>query len=249
MWEIGVGIAPIVFPDYRGSDQQSIHVLPFPYIIYRGERIKLTQDGLSGVLFDTERLELNISISGALPVDSDDNDARAGMNDLDPTVEIGPALKIHLTDEDAELSLRLNIPLRAVIAIDLTHLELNHVGWVLHPQLWLDLPELHGWSTSIGIGPLFADDNYHDYYYGVSPAFATASRPAYEGKAGYSGISVVIGTNRRFGQLWVGAFLRYDNLSGVAFEDSPLFETEHVFIAGAAIAWIFWQSEASVPAN
>lgn len=121
--------------------------------------------------------------------------------------------------------------------------------WVLAVVALLDLRELHGWDTSIGAGPIFADEGYHDYYYGVSSAFATASRSAYEGKAGYSGISILIGTRRRFGRLWVGAFLRYDNLAGAAFEDSPLFETEHVFIAGAGIAWVFWQSEESVAAD
>lgn len=241
LWELGLGVAPIVFSNYRGADQQSAYVLPLPYIIYRGDRLKVDRNGPRSVLFDTERLELNISFDAAVPVDSDDNDARAGMDDLDATVQIGPMLKIYLTEKDAHLPLRLNLPLRAVIATDFTHVK--HVGWLLHPQLWLDVPKLYGWSTSIGVGPIFADKGYHDYYYGVSSAFATASRAAYEGNAGYSGISVLMGTKRRFDRLWVGAFLRYDNLTGAAFEDSPLFETEHAFIAGAAIAWIFWQSE------
>lgn len=247
LWEVGLGVAPIVFSNYRGSDQQSAYVLPLPYIIYRGDLLKVDRSGPRGVLFDTERLELNISFDVAPPVDSDDNDARAGMGNLDPTVQIGPVLKVHLTDEDAGLPLRLNLPLRAVIATDFSHVK--HVGWVLHPQLWLDPPEFYGWGTSIGVGPIFADEGYHDYYYGVSPAFATASRSAYQGKAGYSGVSVLMGASRRIGPLWVGAFLRYDNLAGAAFEDSPLFETEHACIAGAGIAWIFWQSETSVSAD
>ncbi|MDN5870828.1 MAG: MipA/OmpV family protein [Nitrococcus sp.] len=247
LWEVGLGVAPIVFSNYRGADQQTTYVLPLPYIIYRGNLLKVDRSGPRGVLFDTERLELNISFDVAPPVDSNDNDARAGMDDLDATVQIGPILKVQLTEEDADLPLRLNLPLRTVIATDFTHVE--HVGWVLHPQMWLDLPKLHGWGTSIGVGPIFADEGYHDYYYGVSPDFATASRPAYKGKAGYSGSSVLMGTSRRFGPLWVGAFLRYDNLTGAAFEDSPLVETKHAFIAGAGIAWIFWRSEERVSAQ
>jgi len=40
-------------------------------------------------LFDTDRVEINISVNGAIPVKSDESGARKGMPDLDPTVEIG----------------------------------------------------------------------------------------------------------------------------------------------------------------
>lgn len=244
LWEFGLGVAPITFPDYRGSDEQSGYALPLPYLIYRGERLKVDEDGPRGILFDTERAELDLSLNAAIPVDSDDNDARAGMEDLDPTIEIGPVLKLHLTEKNASWRLRLDLPLRAVIATDFSSVE--HVGYLLHPQLWLDTPGIAGWGVSMGVGPIFADRRYHDYYYGVSPQFATAVRPAYDPDAGYSGASLLAGTGRRFKNIWVGAFLRYDNLSGATFEDSPLVETQHFFAAGLAIAWIFARSSERV---
>jgi hypothetical protein len=45
LWEAGFGIAPITFPDYRGSNQQSSYVLPLPYLIYRGDRLRVTETG------------------------------------------------------------------------------------------------------------------------------------------------------------------------------------------------------------
>ncbi len=247
LWEFGLGAAPISFPDYRGSDERSAYVLPLPYIIYRGDRFKVDRDGPRGILFDTDRAELDISLNASIPVDSDNNNARRGMSDLDPTFEVGPVLKLKLTDPQADWPLRLDLPVRAVFATDFTDIE--HVGWLFHPQLWLDAPKIAGWNVSVGAGPIFADRSYHDYYYSVDSGAATATRPAFAADGGYSGTSLLAGTSRRFGNLWIGGFLRYDNLSGASFEDSPLVETDHYFAAGFAVAWIFAQSDERVPDN
>jgi outer membrane scaffolding protein for murein synthesis (MipA/OmpV family) len=170
------------------------------------------------------------------------------MPDIDPTIEVGPVLKYHLTDEDAPLSSRIELSLRAVIATDFS--SFDYVGWLVLPSLWVEAKDLAGgWNMSLGVGPIFADDRYHDYFYGVAPAFATPQRPAYEAEGGYSGASILAGGSRRFKKLWFGAFARYDNLAGTAFEDSPLFETEHAFMAGFGIAWVFGQSTTLVEAE
>ncbi|GEM_PF-3538551 len=63
LWEAGFGIAPVTFPDYRGANQQSAYVLPFPYFIYRGDRFKVDRSGPRSVLFENERLQLDLSIN------------------------------------------------------------------------------------------------------------------------------------------------------------------------------------------
>lgn len=245
LWEAGFGFAPVTFPDYRGSNQQSAYVLPLPYFIYRGDRFKIDRNGPRGILFENDRLQLDLSLNASVPVESDDNNARRGLPDIDPTFEIGPALKYFLTEEDAPLAGRLELPVRAVIATDFT--SLDYVGWIVLPSLWVDAKNVAGgWNFSVGVGPIFGDSLYHDYYYGVAPEFATPQRPTHEGDGGYSGASMLLGTSRRFEKLWFGAFLRYDNLEGVAFEDSPLFKTEHALAAGFAVAWIFGRSKTLV---
>lgn len=135
---------------------------------YRGDRLKVDRNGPRGILFDTECVQLDLSLSASVPVESDDNDARRGMPDLDPTAEIGPVLKYFLTEEDAPLSNRLELPVRAVIATDFSSLE--YVGWFVLPSLWVEVKDaIGGWNLSLGVGPIFADANYHDYYCGVAP--------------------------------------------------------------------------------
>ncbi|HET9403894.1 MAG TPA: MipA/OmpV family protein, partial [Burkholderiales bacterium] len=78
LWEAGMGAAALSFPDYRGSDERQFWLLPFPYLVYRGEFLQADERRMRGVFFKTERAELDLSFNGSVPVDSDDNDARRG---------------------------------------------------------------------------------------------------------------------------------------------------------------------------
>ena len=247
LWEAGLGVAPLVFPDYRGSSKYRAHVLPLPYVIYRGDILRIDRQGVRGRLFETPRLRLEMSADGAVPVISDDNPRRRGMPDLDPIFELGPSLNVFLHQGEL-VRTRLRLPARAVMATDFRSVQ--HVGWKAHPQISLDIPAaVQGWNLGLSVGPLFGDRRYHGYYYGVSPTHATPSRPAYQASGGYSGAAVLLSTSRRFNRTWFGAFLRYDNLDGAVFLDSPLVETRHAVMAGMAVTWVFKQSSRHAPAR
>jgi outer membrane scaffolding protein for murein synthesis (MipA/OmpV family) len=245
LWEAGAGIGVLNFPDYRGSDERSTLVLPVPYFVYRGDFLRVERNRVSGQLFESDRLELDVSLNASIPVDSDDNDARAGMPDLDPAVEIGPALEVHLVNDDSrKYTLDLRLPLRAVVTTGL-----DHIGWVAHPNLNLDVRNPLGWQDwRLGLlaGPMFGDRKYHDYFYGVAPEFATAQRPAYEADGGYAGSAAIGALSRRFPKFWIGGFLRLDTLSNATFEDSPLVKDRSFATAGFAITWVFKESKTLV---
>jgi len=57
---------------------------------------------------------------------------------------------------------------------------------------------------------------------------------------------VIASMSRRFEHVWMGGFVRYDNLSGATFEDSPLVENSHSVMGGFAVAWIFKKSSRMV---
>ena len=69
----------------------------------------------------------------------------------------------------------------------------------------------------------------------VVTAYATADRPAYAAGGGFAGMQYVVGVSKRYPKHWVGAFLRYDNLSGARFADSPLVRTRNYVAAGVAV--------------
>jgi outer membrane scaffolding protein for murein synthesis (MipA/OmpV family) len=251
LWEFGLGATALRLPDYRGSDESRNYVYPLPYPVYRGEKLRVDRQGARAVLLESQRLELDFSANGSPPIDSSKNRARQGMPDLDPTVEIGPQLNLTLARDPAnDWRLGLRLPLRGVIATDLKHA--HQAGYVFYPHLNLSLrPEAFGgkWNVGLQTGPLFATRGYHRYFYGVDPQFATPQRPAYEAGGGYSGTLALASFSRRVGKLWMGGFVRYDNLQGAAFEPSPLVKRSHSAMAGFAFAWMFAESEQRVEAK
>jgi outer membrane scaffolding protein for murein synthesis (MipA/OmpV family) len=186
-------------------------------------------------------VQINISVNASTPARSDDSKSREGMPDLDPTVEIGPSLNILLAELTDKQRLKMRLPVRSVIATDLRSTE--QAGWIFNPHIKLESEDVFGgWDAGLSLGPLFGSGKYHAYYYAVDPQYATASRPEYSASGGYSGTLALASLSRRFNRIWMGGFIRYDNLSGAKFEDSPLLETDHSLMAGIAIAWIFRKS-------
>jgi outer membrane protein len=245
LWEAGAGVAVIDFPDYRGSDERQTYVLPVPYVVYRGKFLKVDRENVRGLFFKSDKAELDVSLNGSVPVKSSDNRAREGMPDLEPTLEIGPSLNLFLLHSDAKkTNLDLRLPLRPVIDINAKYL-----GYVFQPQLDLDVHDIGGnadWNLGIGAGPIFANQRYHQYLYGVDPAYATASRPAYSARGGYAGSQVVSALSKRFPHYWVGGFVKWDTLHGAVIEDSPLVTSKQNITAGFAVSWIFARSKTLV---
>jgi outer membrane protein len=247
-WEFGAGATAFTLPDYRGSDESRAYLFPFPYVIYRGDKLRVDRGGVRGVLFETDRVEFDLSMSATPPVDSDKNRARRGMPRLDPTLEIGPRLNVTLVrDRVNDRALTFRLPVRAVIATDLSHAD--SAGYVAYPHLTLETrPVFFGgkWNVGLQAGPLYGSRKYHRYFYAVDPEFATPERPAYAASGGYSGTLALASITRRFRSVWVGAFARYDTLKGAAFESSPLMRRDYSVMAGVAFAWVFAESERRV---
>ncbi|MEO8224360.1 MAG: MipA/OmpV family protein [Gammaproteobacteria bacterium] len=246
LWEVGIGAIPSSFPAYRGSRDQKYYLLPFPYVVYRGDILKVDRDGIRASLFHSERAQLNLSLGGSIPAESDAGGAREGMPDLDGALEIGPALEVLVAAPSPRQKVEIRVPVRAVLVTNFRRVDPE--GWVFNPQVAWDYESGgSGWNAGVSLGPLFADRKYHAYYYDVEPQYATPERSTFRSMGGYSGASVNGTVSRRVGHIWIGGFLRYDNLAGAAFVDSPLVETRHSVMGGLAVAWIFATSTKMVP--
>jgi len=248
LWEVGVGVAALYLPDYRGSDEGSFYVLPYPYLIYRGDILRVEKDRISGRIFQTDRILFDVSFYGGVPVDSDDNDDRRGMPDLDPTFEVGPALDITLLkDPQKRFKLGLNFPVRAVFSTDFS--DVRHEGWIFTPRLNLEVNDIipdTGVNLGLSAGPIFADRDYHDYFYTVQPRYATSWRPAYDSEGGYSGSTLTLGLNKTIKSLNLNAFISVDFMEGAEIEDSPLVTKDHSVMGGVTVSWVFFKSKQMV---
>lgn len=251
LWEVGAGLVLLQMPDYRGSDESRIYLLPYPYLIYRGDILKVDRERISGRIFKTDRMVLDFSLFGNVPVDSSKNEARRGMPDLDPIFEIGPSLNIKLLENRQDhYKLNLALPGRAVFSTDFS--SLRHEGWVFSPRLIFEKDELiseSGLNLGISAGPMFADSGYHRYFYSVDPAYATAIRPSYDAGSGYSGSTLTVGLSKEYKQFIFHAFVSVDFLQGAVIEDSPLVKNKCSVMSGFSVSWIFLKSATLVPAE
>ncbi|HXQ64769.1 MAG TPA: MipA/OmpV family protein [Steroidobacteraceae bacterium] len=249
LWEFGLGVGALAFADYRGADTSHIYPLPVPYFLYRGQFLRADRDGVRGLLLDRTVAEINISVGATTPVRSGDTLARRGMPDLKPTVEIGPSLDLHLWKSvDRQVRLDLRLPARAAVTVESAP---RSIGWFVAPQFTIDVLDVGrhaGWDLGLLAGPLFADQRYHQYFYGVAPEYATAGRPAYQAHGGYAGTQVLMSLSKRFPDFWVGAFVRYDALGGATFASSPLVRTTSYWATGVGIAWMIGKSSRMVDA-
>ncbi len=244
-WELGIGSVFYTQPDYIGSDEYRFHPIPFPWIIYRGPRLRLDRESMQTKIFGTSLVRLDLSASGQIPVDSDDNDRRHGMPDLDWILQIGPTVKFSVAQSaDGRHTLDIDVPLRVALAIDTDNF--SYEGLVASPKFQYRYEPDH-WRFEGNAGLEFGSNDYNEYVYSVAPRFATTERPAYGADGGYAGFRISAGISRYVGPFYVGLFARYFNLEGATFRDSPLVGSRSALIGGIAIGWVWMKSDETVP--
>ncbi|AFL74193.1 MipA/OmpV family protein [Thiocystis violascens] len=249
LWEIGFGGGVIQIPDYRGSSESGVYPYPFVMPIYRGRSFQADEEGIKGVLGESNRLRLDVSFYGNVPVNGD-NDARAGMETLDPLLEIGPMLRYKAwTASRHRQSLILDAPLRVALSLGD---GVDVVGYALTPRAsyrrQIDLCD-RPWKWSISGELLWGSRDLHRYYYQVDPVDATAWRPAYDAGAGFGGSRLRTSLYRRDRNRLISLYAVYDHLGGAVFEDSPLVERQGGLTLGFVVIWFPFQSNDVVKVN
>ncbi|WP_199609007.1 MipA/OmpV family protein [Flocculibacter collagenilyticus] len=241
--DLGMGAFALSMPDYLGSDQSESYLLPLPYFYYKDENVKIDRNGFTGELWQSDNWRLDLSASAGVPVNSDDNQLRKGMPDLDWTFEGGVSLKYFINNQK-NLNKQHFMALFAhkVIATDFTYLDdegwRGGLNWYLQqPITVLNQPNI-SWATRVNIN--FADKQYLNYFYGVTPQQRLPFRPCYQAEAGYAGSDVSTGLVYKNKKLWLGGFVKYYNFSGSKQIDSPLMAQNHNWTIGIGAMWIFY---------
>lgn len=240
LWEAGIGIGAVNMPDYRGSDEQQTYAFPIPYFVYRGDKLRVDRRGIRGLIYESGNFDINISGDFGIPVNSDKNITRRGMPDLDVAFHLGPSFDyLFFNNTGRKDSLTFKFPVQFVSVTDLRDISVE--GWFTYPHLNY-IKQFYG-TWGMAIGPTFATREFHDYYYGVDPVFATTERPSYSATGGYSGLRFSMTYSKRIKQYWYGLFLRYENLNHSAYDDSPLLKENHSLMIGAGLSWILFKSD------
>jgi MipA family protein len=243
LWELGFGAGALIQPHYPSSDEYQVRGLGLPYVVYRGDIFRIG-DGQSAraVAAENNLYELSLSFDAAFDAESDGNELREGMPDLDFIFEIGPQLIFHLQkfqfSDTSRSEIQLALQARAAFSTDFGRID--HHGYVFEPMLryrhyGLFHPQLEG---TVSLKPLWATRDVHGYFYDVANEFSVPGRDTYRARGGY------FGTGLNFSGTWhinnkarmfVGVQTSF--YQGAENIQSPLFEKK--FNAGFAVGLVW----------
>lgn len=240
-WTLGIGVASVAnVPAYIGSDETRNITLPIPYILYNGPKVRVSQSGINGKLFNSENLYVSLSLSGAIPVNSDKNNARKGMDDIDAVIEYGPSFKYFLTGGDRkDNALLLDISFREARTIKNESLNFSSTSGIVFRKKF-ENDYLRGrlnFSSTLKFE--FVSDKYAQAFYGVDPIFETASRERYKAEGGYAGFRFNTNFRWKKDNHMISVFFAHSDISDAKYVSSPLIKVTTHSLFGGSYFYLF----------
>lgn len=244
LWEAGVIGGGITQPAYPGADERASLLLGLPFVVYRGEYLRIDRSTVGVRAIKTERTEVDVGLAASLGSRAADSEARHGMDDLGTLLEFGPRLNISLGDVSAGRSdSRIQLPVRGVFDAD-DHF--SYRGIAFEPQWVKDIRLPNDWLVSSNLGAVFGDQKLTDTFYRVAPAEATPTRPSYAARSGLIALRASLFASRLFTpDMRFFSYLRLDSVQGAANQGSPLVRRDYGWSAGIGLAWTLSHSERS----
>ena len=248
LWEVQVVAFGQNFPAYPSSSDQNLTLLPLPFPVYRGKVLRFgesLEDLASGRVLDAKRVKLSIDVGASFPEDSSKLNARTGMPDLDFLLQVGPELEVSLNgsaDDDRELN--LSMQLRGAVSFD--GLDATGRGVVFNPELEYLVRDLLGPKNELRfrVSSTWANSRYMNYFYGVTPDFATANRSAFDASSGYLNTEFLVGLNRKItDRLEFRGSVRLWINKGATNDASPLYERDYDRGIRLALFWTAFESK------
>lgn len=230
---VTVGAGVQAYPKFPGASDLGINPMPIVGIRRPGEpiRFEARDDGWGFGLLGRDS-PVNFGPAIQFQGKRDEDDVGAAVGNVGFTVEAGAFVEAWLGD-----SVRVRAEGRRGIG--------GHEGWI--GDVGLDLVAREGDRTIFSIGPRvrWADNRYHDAYFGVTPAVAARTGLAafdpdggVYAFGGVAGIRHQLGSDGRWG---IHGYARYDRLTGDA-GDSPIvgtFGSRNQYSAGLGLSYTF----------
>lgn len=241
LWEVGaVGFA-VSQQAYPGASARVHRGLALPFLIYRGEFLRVDRGSAGIRAFRTPTFEVDVGVAGSFGSRSEDIEVRRGMPDLGTLVEFGPRLKWNIGQGPGNGRFRAEFPLRGVFDLN-DHLA--HKGMAFEPELIFERPAQGGWSYSTSIGAVWGDRRLADTFYGVAPIHAMAGRTAYVADSGLIAWRLAASFSRNLSpDLRLFGFARADSVAGAANESSPLVQQKTGASVGLGLTYTWKRSK------
>lgn len=211
-WQIAVGAGAIYKPDYQGSDDYELRAAPYLSINWRDiVFLRGSALGVNALRLDNGfRAGALLRYQFLLDRDEDDNEALRGLGDIDGAVEAG----VFAAYETGPWSLELALFQDVSDTYDGTMAELD-IGY--------GVAFGDGFRFEVEASTTWADDDYLQTYFGISPEQSLASgRAEYVAEGGFKEVGLSFGLSYRLSEHWLlSSRLSYERLLGDA-ADSPI---------------------------
>ena len=246
LWEFGLGGVGLSQQAYPGSSVRVDRMLAVPYFIYRGPIFRVDDGDIALRAFRSSRTELDVGVAAAFGSRNSEVPLREGLRELGNLVEIGPRISYRFGvivpgRRNNRHPLTLEMPLRGVFNLSES---LAFRGWTFEPTLQWRHRLPRKFDLRVAGGLLFGTQRYNDTFYGVDPALATATRPAFEARSGLVASRIGVFLGRRISPNWrLVAFARYNYVGGAANKNSPLVERNGGWTAGIGFSWKMFESD------
>ncbi len=231
-YNIGGGIG--VAPDYEGSDDYELVPLPAGEAYFdNGMYIELMGFNLRANLI----LERWVSWLKAGPVynyrperDDVDNSQVDDLNDVSDANELGVFVKFEYNNWFANID----------YLMDMGDAHDGEIAELSGGYNWLFSD---AWTFNFGVFTTWADSDYHEAYFGVTPAESVRTGlDTYDPDDGIKDVGVNLGANWKFAQNWnLRGLLQIKQLVGDADDDSPVVDEgdETQFFTGLMVLYSF----------
>lgn len=229
---ISVGIGALTTPEYLGSSEQELYVIPFATLDYKiNETDSLFVNpirGIGGQRKFNDKLTAGITGNIRTSRDAEDADLLTGMADVDTTLELGPFV---------EYKFNPAFTLGANLLLDTLDAHQSYTA-SLYSRYRLASP-IKKLRLTLSSALTYYGEDFADTYYSVKTSEAIAGRPAYEAQASLGELSVGINGMYFIDNNWfVNTSLGYKHLLGDA-ADSPLAEEDGNYTAVLAVGYKF----------
>jgi outer membrane scaffolding protein for murein synthesis (MipA/OmpV family) len=230
--DLKVGAIGIVKPKYEGSDDYEVIGAPFVYPVFSdGAGGAFSFNGLDDIRFrllDSYGFEAGVLGGYTFGRDQDDGPLLRGLGDVDGGFIAG-----------GYVGFRTGIML---FDVSYHRIVSGDTGGFFRIGATAEKRIAPNVEIKARVGATYADDDYMDYYFGVTPFQSTrslAGLAVYDSEAGFKDVHVSLGMTYDIDRQWsVLAGVGYKRLIGDA-ADSPVVETEDQFFGRFGVTYRF----------
>ena len=212
-WSIIIGGGGAYMPDYEGSDDYELQPFPFASVVY-DDFVFLSGPSVGVYLLNYEGFKAGPIARYSFGRDEDDNHALDGLGDVDDSIEVGGLLKYEIGIWSAGLTVTQDV-------------AGGHEGLLAEATTGIAVPLTDDLRSSLEASATWADSNYMETYFGISPGQAARSGyDVYDADGGFKDVGVTLGLDYMFTErIGIGGRAQYKRLLGDA-ADSPIVDDE-----------------------